>query len=254
MTRCYSIPPAWNPVLLAGLHIGAGGANPLFQRRKASAKVKPFLGIEMANEDADAKRKESKRRYYEKNKLLVIARAKAWKAQNKEKVAAGAKVYRESHKEEMKALIAAWAAKFPEKRNATAKRYYERNPEKCRERSRLYYRRFPEKAAASRNAYRATAGYKSVNQNNMAKRRARIGAHVGTLSVGLAEKLIKLQKGRCACCGGALSGDYHLDHIVPLALGGSHEDSNIQLLHGKCNLHKHAKHPVDFMQRMGFLL
>ncbi len=41
------LPPAWNPVLLAGLHMGAGGANPLFQRRKTSAQVKPFLGFEM---------------------------------------------------------------------------------------------------------------------------------------------------------------------------------------------------------------
>lgn len=208
----------------------------------------------MTSEDAEAKRKESKRRYYEKNKLLVIARAKAWKAQNKEKVAAGAKVYRESHKAEIKALTDAWAAKFPEKRNAIAKRYYWRNPEKCRERARVYYHEFPEKAAASRNAYRATDGYKSVNQNNMAKRRARTGSNVGTLSPELTEKLIRLQKGRCACCGVALAGDYHLDHIVPLALGGSHEDSNIQLLHGKCNLQKHAKHPVDFMQQRGFLL
>ncbi len=234
--------------------MGTGGANPLFQRRKASVQVMPFSGIEMENDDAEARRKESKRRYYEKNKLFVIARAKAWKAQNKEKVAAGAKVYRDSHKEEMKALQDAWSARFPEKRRATARRYYERNPEKCRERSRIYYHKFPEKAADSRNAYRAKPEYRAINQNNVAKRRARIGAAVGSLSDGIVAKLIKLQKGRCACCGGVLSGDYHLDHIIPLALGGTHEDCNIQLLHAKCNLQKHAKHPVDFMQQRGFLL
>jgi len=110
-----TLQPAWNPVSLAGLHLGAGGCHrPLFQRRKTSAQVKPFLGFEM-KADAEERRKESQRRYYERNKQQVIDRAKAWKAANKEKVSAGAKVYRDSHKEEMKALQDAWAESFQKK-------------------------------------------------------------------------------------------------------------------------------------------
>ena len=232
--------------------MGAGGGHrPLFQRRKTSVQVKPFLGDDM---NAEERRKETKRRYYERNKQLVIDRAKAWKAANKDKVAAGAKVYRDSHKEEMKALVDAWAAKFPEKRREIARRYYERNAEKCRERARLYYKAFPEKAAESRYKYRARPEYKAINQNCMMRRRRRIAINSGNLSRGIAEKLLVAQKGRCACCGEKLGVDYHLDHIIPLALGGGHEDSNIQLLHSRCNLQKHAKHPIDFMQQRGFLL
>ena len=228
-----------------------GSHRPLFQRRKVSAQVKPFLGEEM---NAEERRKESQRRYYERNKQLVIERAKAWKAANKDKVAAGAKVYRDSHKEEMKALADAWADKFPEKRREIARRYYERNAEKCRERSRLYYKAFPEKAAESRNKYRASPEYRAINQNCMARRKRRISSNSGTLSRGIAKRLMVSQKGECACCGAKLGDDYHLDHIIPLALGGAHEDSNIQLLHSRCNLQKHAKHPIDFMQQRGFLL
>jgi len=36
--------------------------------------------------------------------------------------------------------------------------------------------------------------------------------------------------------------------------GGSNTDDNMQLLRKLCNLQKHAKHPVDFMQERGFLL
>lgn len=249
-----TLQPAWNPVSLAGLHLGAGGCHrPLFQRRKTSAQVKPFLGFEM-KADAEERRKESQRRYYERNKQQVIDRAKAWKAANKEKVSAGAKVYRDSHKEEMKALQDAWAAKFPEKRRETARRYYARNPEKCRAKSRLYYSEFKEKAADSRNKYRARPEYRAIDQNNQIKRRARIASSAGSLSSGIVEKLILAQKGKCACCGEILGADYHLDHIIPLLLGGKHEDSNIQLLHALCNLQKHAKHPVDFMQQRGLLL
>ena len=41
---------------------------------------------------------------------------------------------------------------------------------------------------------------------------------------------------------------------MPLARGGKHEASNLQLLCPPCNMSKNAKHPIDFMQQRGFLL
>ena len=80
----------------------------------------------------------------------------------------------------------------------------------------------------------------------------------------------RCQRGGCKTCAKArdkaryesnteqskkpLGNDYHLDHINPLALGGSKTDEKIQLLRATCNLQKNAKHPVDFMQSRGFLL
>lgn len=83
-------------------------------------------------------------------------------------------------------------------------------------------------------------------------RRARIGGD--KLSPGLVEKLFHLQRGRCACCSARLLKSYHLDHIMPLALGGRNVDANMQLLNQRCNNRKHAKHPVAYMQERGFLL
>ena len=85
-------------------------------------------------------------------------------------------------------------------------------------------------------------------------RRARQKINGGKLSKGLSERLYKLQRGRCACCGKPLGSNYHLDHIMPLALGGSNTDDNIQLLRAACNHQKHAKHPIEFMQERGKLL
>ena len=76
----------------------------------------------------------------------------------------------------------------------------------------------------------------------------------GKLSPGLTEKLLKLQSGTCACCKKPLGKNYHMDHIVPLALGGTNTDDNIQLLHQKCNHQKSSKHPIDFMQQLGYLI
>jgi 5-methylcytosine-specific restriction endonuclease McrA len=91
---------------------------------------------------------------------------------------------------------------------------------------------------------------RAIDQN----RRARKRATGGELSNGLVEKLFDLQRGKCACCKQPLGDDYHLDHIMPLALGGSNTDNNMQLLRSTCNQQKHAKHPVDFMQSRGMLL
>lgn len=85
-------------------------------------------------------------------------------------------------------------------------------------------------------------------------RRAKVRSSGGRLSAGLAQNLFKLQKGKCPCCGKSLGSNYHLDHKMPLALGGSNTDDNMQLLRSTCNLQKNAKHPIDFMQSRGFLL
>lgn len=58
----------------------------------------------------------------------------------------------------------------------------------------------------------------------------------GTYPKGIVAKLLKLQRGKCACCRMPLGADYHLDHIQPLALGGANADWNVQLLRSKCNL------------------
>jgi 5-methylcytosine-specific restriction endonuclease McrA len=85
-------------------------------------------------------------------------------------------------------------------------------------------------------------------------RRARVRAAAGSLSIGITQKLFKLQKGKCACCGAPLGKKYHLDHITPLFKGGTNTDGNVQLLTQTCNLQKSARDPIDFMQSRGFLL
>lgn len=133
-----------------------------------------------------------------------------------------------------RARAAAWTAANPDKRKAIKVEWDEANPG--------YIVRW--------NA--ANPEVKRVHNHN---RRARKREAGGKLSKGLSEKLFKLQRGKCACgCQQPLGDDYHLDHLMPLALGGPNEDRNMQLLRAKCNLQKSKKHPVDFMQQRGFLL
>lgn len=76
----------------------------------------------------------------------------------------------------------------------------------------------------------------------------------GRLPRGTVKQLLGLQQEKCAICRCSLDDGFHVDHIIPLALGGLHTKRNIQLLCASCNVRKSAKHPIDFMQERGFLL
>ena len=58
------------------------------------------------------------------------------------------------------------------------------------------------------------------------------------------------QDQRCAnpYCGESLVVLYHLDHIVPVASGGTSEDSNLQLLCPTCNMRKGAKDYEEWLE------
>lgn len=62
--------------------------------------------------------------------------------------------------------------------------------------------------------------------------------------------LYELQDGRCAACTARLSSKYHIDHIVPLANGGTNYIANIQLLCAPCNLSKGARSNDDFLRAL----
>lgn len=51
------------------------------------------------------------------------------------------------------------------------------------------------------------------------------------------------QRGMCAWCYDPMPFGYELDHIIPIALGGTHCYSNVQALHPECH---HIKTQKDF--------
>lgn len=48
----------------------------------------------------------------------------------------------------------------------------------------------------------------------------------------------------CYLCGAPIdAGDVHMDHVVPIALGGTHTRGNLAPAHAKCNQIKRGLHP-----------
>jgi 5-methylcytosine-specific restriction endonuclease McrA len=166
----------------------------------------------------DAARREKVKAYRAENKATISARSKNYYAANKNKIKAQRKAKRKALAE-------------------TQRKHYLANADRILARVAAYSKAHPE-----------------VVRSAWLNRRARERQANGKISSGLSKRLLKLQHGKCPCCRDDLNGVFHLDHIMPLALGGGNDDSNIQLLCPACNLRKSAKHPVDFMQSLGFLL
>ena len=148
-----------------------------------------------------------------------------------------ARLWRADKQEHLRSYHAAYRGANRDKRNAYNKAYSSANRDKVNALNTAWCAANPEKVRVKRQNYSA---------------RKKAGG--GRLSSDLVGRLYKLQRGKCACCGLPLGDDFHLDHIMPLARGGSNTDDNIQLLRSRCNRQKMAKHPVDFMRERGFLI
>lgn len=132
------------------------------------------------------------------------------------------------------------------------KKYQQANCEKVAEYQRLYREANHDKAVNYQREYHKANPEKSkIGRRN---RRAKIKGNGGKLSPNILQTLMALQKGKCACCSKPLKDGHHLDHIMPLALGGTNTDDNVQLLTPACNLRKGAKHPDDWARSNGRLL
>ena len=172
-------------------------------------------------------------------------RQKAWSKENPEY----AKQYRDTSKQDTQEYWKSWYSKNKSLVLESKRASYVNTPEVFKGRSSEYRQQQPDKCAEYAKYYaEANPDKIRIHKQN---RRARTR---GVLSVGIVAKLWELQNGKCACCGVALKDDYHVDHIMPLALGGSNTDDNVQLLLSRCNHMKHAKHPADYMRERGLLL
>jgi 5-methylcytosine-specific restriction endonuclease McrA len=125
----------------------------------------------------------------------------------------------------------------PETNRRRTKEWAKANPEAVKRNHRKWVLANPEKVAAADR-----------------KRRARKLKAEGIHTAGEVLDLFKRQRGKCAYCSTSLKAGYHVDHITPLARGGSNWISNIQLTCAKCNFSKNRSDPIDFAKRLGKLL
>lgn len=148
-----------------------------------------------------------------------------------------AALYVLENKEKVKRRRAEHSALHSKRLIETSTAWKKANTDKSRAQSARYAKNHPE-----------------IASNRVRNYRARKHAAGGTHTAQDIKQLFALQRGKCACCKVGINDGYHVDHVIPLSLGGSNDRLNLQLLCPTCNLRKSAKHPIDFMQQQGYLL
>ena len=112
-------------------------------------------------------------------------------------------------------------------------RWAEENRAKHLQIKRNYYINNPEQAAASAKAMKA--------------RRRGAEGHFTKEDI---DNLKEAQKMKCVACEVDLNeSGYHVDHIVPIAAGGSNYPENLQLLCPSCNISKNSRPMHEWMQK-----
>lgn len=158
----------------------------------------------------------------DEKRVRLAAYKKAWREQNLVRIKAEKKANYQTNREASIAKSVAWGRANKDKRKVNCAKYSAANPD--------------------------------IARASKARRKARKNDAGGSVSKSDLQCILESQKWLCVVCRVKLDESYEADHIVPLALGGSSDKSNMQILCMPCNRSKGAKDPIDFMQQRGFLL
>jgi len=131
-----------------------------------------------------------------------------------------------------------------ERMDTQAKAWKAANPEKCRE----YNKRYATKREATpewREYHRAwQRAWAKANPEVRRVRRLKRKRRLRAVFVEEVLPLVVLERddGVCGICGDDVDPlDFHLDHVLPLAMGGLHAYFNVQVAHPFCNRSKGVK-------------
>ena len=180
------------------------------------------------------KKRASDSAWQKANPERVRVNGAAWREANSEKARATAKACAKANPERKQANGAAWRKANPERVHATKAAWAKANPEKKRAGDAAYLATHREESRAKAKAWAKVNPEKRAS--TAAARRARKASAPVVESVDRAGIWAR-DGGRCHSCGKKCDREnWHLDHLVPLSLGGEHSARNLAVAHPFCNI------------------
>jgi 5-methylcytosine-specific restriction endonuclease McrA len=166
-------------------------------------------------------------------KKCSTAGAELWRVNNPERHTEVKQQYYLQHKEDTIERNRQWRAENPERRAENRRQEYERNRERAIEETRQWCQEHTEQAKANKRRHRA-------------RKRDAAGQH----TAADIQVIYASQRGLCWWCSCELKDNYHVDHRVPLARGGSDAPENLVLTCPHCNISKGSKLPSEWAGRL----
>jgi 5-methylcytosine-specific restriction endonuclease McrA len=164
---------------------------------------------------------------FEQYRKLHAESVKRYTDRNKEKRKIYFDKWYSENKQVHRAIGKSWANKNKETVKKIQKRYYEKNKSKILKTSKEWNKKNPEK-------------YRLLKRTIEGRRRARINQNSKNLTKNQ-NKIIKCFYEQAQRMESRLGIKFHVDHIVPIALGGMHTPTNLQVLPASLNVKKHAR-------------
>jgi 5-methylcytosine-specific restriction endonuclease McrA len=168
-----------------------------------------------------------------------------WRTENPEKESSRKHRWRASNQHVQDAATRRWRENNAEQRAETSRLWRERNKDRHDEATKRWRANNPERQKETARLHKSRLEYRVRHAERQRARRAQ-----GYIPLDEYLAWLDAQPRTCFYCDGDCASEYHIDHFVPLALGGWHALSNLTVACPGCNLRKGAKDPLDFMQEM----
>lgn len=198
---------------------------------KPCSRERSRLAMQRGRELNPGRNKEVCRRHYLKYRQDYIDKACKYREENRIEICAKARDYHHAHKAHANNGRRERYRKMGEGEKLREKRSHCRaviNARQCQYRKQDPFR------------------YRASDHAKNAKRKRAPGYHTAEDERRQYEK----QHGLCFWCNDPVGSEFHIDHIQPLARGGTNNADNICVACPYCNLHKWAHSPEEWKKRL----
>lgn len=178
---------------------------------------------------------ERRHAWYLENRQHAIDYSEQWTVDHYDHVLEQHRAWRKSNRDKADGYNERWKLSHRAQHLASRRRRYNAHAETRRLEARAWRRANPDKVRIQWKVRQA--------------RKRSVGGNHTTDDI---RRLYDLQDGRCAYCGITLYDEYHVDHVVPLARGGSNDPDNLALSCALCNLSKKDKTVAEWQEVRGW--
>lgn len=192
--------------------------------------------------DTRDKRIAHAKQYRIENREREIKRKRAFYAEHKDELCEQSRLAYSENPEHYRAIQAKWRLNNRESERERGRKYYAENAERCREQSRKYYAENREELNRKNREWQISNPERCCA--NAARYRARKYNADGYdyTTAELIKQKWEYYGDKCYICGKPAEA---IDHVIPLAAGGTHWVANLKPICASCNSRKRDQWPVD---------